>query len=271
MQVDLFNDDAVSMESFRLRKQMETRKFQLAYPIDGILGELPEYPDKLVRPVLEGLQRSVEAGRKYEFIDNAGCDNLWKLEALGLGRYTREYVIIIDFSDALDLLMELEFGCNRQECRSIRNYAEVSRSLLNFDFSGSSEKFGVLFFESEMMTRAYLQLFEEIEENASMINCTQDEKMSHFVYKFYSRILQRASDVKDYVVCDLQKQYPGSLIYRSKNYSSAIITSDIKLDDELVLHLRNGEDYAVKIHNYKRYEWIREGIVDELSREIHKR
>lgn len=271
MQVGLFNDDSITSESFRLRKQMETRKFQLAYPIEGILQELPEYPDKLVRPVLEDLRRLADVGRKYEFIGNAGCDSLWKLEALGLGRYTRDYVIVIDFSEALDLFMELEFGCDRQDCRNIHHYSGVSRSLMNFDFSGSSEKFGVLFFESEMMTKAYLQLFEEIEENASMINCTQDEKMSHFVFKFYSRILQRAADVKDYIVCDLQKQYPGSLIYRSKNYSSAIITSDVPLDDELILHLRNGEDYKVKIHTYKRYEWIREGIVDELSREIHKR
>lgn len=271
MQVDLFKNDAVLAESFRLRKQMETRGFQLDFPVDGILKELADYPMDLVQPVLNELRNLATQQRTYDFIDDAGCDNLWKLEALGLGKYSREYTVIIDLSEALDLLMELEFGCCREECRQIPNYQEVSRRLMNFDFEGASEKFGVLFFESEMMTKAYLRLFEEIESSAAAINYSQDEKMSRFVFKFYSRILQKASAVKDYVVCDLQRQYPGCMIYRSKNFSSAILTSDMRLDDELVLRLPSGNDYKLKLHQYRRYEWIREGIVDELGREIRKR
>ena len=266
MQVDLYSSSEVMGNASRLCKQIETRQFKAVYDVDGVRAVLGQYPEAAVDSVLDRLKQVASKGRTYEHIGCAGCDSVWELEALGLGEYSKEYSVIIDLSQALDLIMQLEFQCSREECRSMKNYEGVSRSLMNFDFRDSSEKFGVLFFESNVMSKAYVQIFKGVEENPQYSNCTQDEKMSYFVYEFYSRILNRASEIKDYIVADLQKKYPGQIIYRSKSFSSAIMTSSIKLDGELTLSLWEKEDYTLNIRSYKRYEWAREVMINELSR-----
>ena len=74
--------------------------------------------------------------------------------------------------------------------------------------------------------------------------------------------------MKDYVVADLQRQYPNQMVYRSKNFSSAIISSDVELNGDLTLK-RYNDEYIIKVRSYKRYEWAREVMSDELNRNIY--
>lgn len=266
LQVDLFRDASIMSAAMRLQKQIETRNFKLCCPIAGIRDHLQQFPDNAVNVLVERLQSVERAGRSYEHIGKAGCDSLWELEALGIGEWCRTWTVMIDLSDALDLLMHLEFNCSVDECRAMQDYETVSKSLLNYKFDNGTTKFGVLFFESAVMSKAYMQIIKEIEENPTYACCTQDEKMSHFVFTVYSRILQKAADVKDYIVAALQAMFPGQIIYRSKNFSSAIMTSDVEINSDLVLK-HDDLEYTIKVRSYKRYEWAQEVMANEFNRE----
>lgn len=227
--------------------------------------------DSMVANYVEHLKFLIQKSREYTYVGGSGCDNVWELEMLGFGEYSKEWMVSIDLSNALDFILELEFGCERGECRRIVNYEEISRRLLNFDFEGSADRFGVLFFESEIMSKAFAEILDTICQDINYMNCSQDEKMAQLVFVFYSRILNMASRIKDYVATLLQSSNRGLVVYRSKSFSKSILTSDIEYNEDLILRLPGHSSYSCRICSFKRYEWAREVMANEISRDVEYR
>ena len=269
MQVDLFSDAALISESQRLGSQVESRKFTV---VKNKLSKLPTevegFPQSAVEQYNAYINELVGKPRAYLHVGSVGCDNLWELEMLGLGEFSKKYTVCIDFSQALDYAMEIAFNCAREECRKIQNYTSVSRMMMNFDFTGASEKFGVLFDGSEELSRIYVKILAEINNDVTYANSTQDEKMSYIVFRFYSSILQTISNIKNYVATALQAENRGKIVYRSKTFSTVIMTSDFPIDEKLILSCNGRKDYEVYIRSYTDFAWAKERYLNEAFRRI---
>lgn len=266
MRVDLFSDDSVAKESSRLGTQVETRGFRLAAPITGVKQFLTEYPDSVSDAYVRHLQKIADAGRSYYTISASGCDSVWELECLGVGEYSKEYTVVIDLGDALDFVMHCEFNSSIDELRAIPSYEAVSRAIMNFDFKGVDSEFGVILGASQCVSMCFAMMLNEMSNSPDSMDATVDERMSRAVYKFYARILDKASSIKNYVVSALQKEYPRCMIYRSKTFSSVILSSSIALNGPLELCSSSGVRYSLDVRSYSRYEWAKEGIVHEINR-----
>lgn len=266
MQVDLSEIKHLMTSESRLLSQMETRAFCMEANLQNARQFLTMYSDSVINDAIARYNALASLERKYERIGSATCDNLWKLEALGVGRYSKEYVTIIDFSKALDFVLDLQYGCGLECSRDLQNYNSVSSSLLNFDFRNNTDKFGVLFMNSPKLTEEYLKIMGQINSKPEYASCSTDEKMSHFVFKFYSTVLEAVSAVRDTVALELRRQNAGDVVYRSKSYSMAILASDKDLSDELLIQYAENKVYKVDIRSYHRFEWCREEVANELSR-----
>lgn len=272
MQVDLFKNNKVSTESQRLAAQIESRKFSIVQSrLDNFPDSIAGIPDRSVVEYRDRIMGLVSQPRVYDTVGRASCDNLWELELLGLGMYTREWIIHVDFSDALDVVMEQAFGCSREICRSINKYEQISRWLMNYDLDSASENFATLFSDHEVMSKVYMKILGDINDDLSLINLTQDERISNIVFKFYSTLLETVAAMRDYVVAFMKLNVTDDLIYRSKTYSSAILTSDSSFKEKIILCPTNGEPFEVKVRSYKTYEWATEAVVNEISRNSNNR
>lgn len=271
MQVDLFKKSAIYNEAMRLGSQVETRKFRLGSPLSGVTQYLEEYPHKIVEQYLSHLQDIAHCNREYYRIGSSAKDNLWELECLGIGEYSRPYTIVIDLSDALDFVMHCEFGCPIEDIRAIHNYHEISSAMLNFEFDGIDSNFSTVINASALVEESFGRMMQEFYNSPESLDTTAEERVSRIVYKFYTKILSSASNIRNYVVSALQDEYRGKIIYRSKTFSKAILSSDIKLDTAILLRDVRGCEYNLNISSYNKYEWAKEGIIYELNRATKNR
>lgn len=266
MQVDLFKLDHLLTSESRLLSQMETRKYSLNADLNDAREYLDAYSESIISSAIKRYETLAHTDREYERIGNASSDNLWKLEALGVGKDAKTFTTIIDLSDALDYVMDFRYKCGITCVRDMKNYSGISKSFLNFDFRNCTDKFSTLFIDSKPMTEEYLNIMEEINRDPQFIDAGADSKMSAFVYRFYSSVLGTASSIRDLIALAIRAQHPGQVIYRSKSYAAAILSTEMDLTDELVLVHRDHEDYRIPIKSYRRFEWCREEVAYEISR-----
>ena len=266
MQIDLFDEVGIKTQSNRMNRQIETRKFELQYPIDEIKNHLPIIDNDVSSSIIDRLTNLSNCGRLYTTVGEASCDSHWELELLGLGEYTKEWIHVIDLSECLDLLFYIMFGVDCETCRVHENYLELSKSLLNFEFEALSCPFSSLLFDSDILTEGCMALYAEVEDSADFYSLTVEEQAARVVYTFYSKILTCASEVKSYIMAKLKNSYDSSLVFRSKTFSLAIGTSDNEFQEELFVSFKDVKDYKIPISSYRRYDGSREVLRYELRR-----
>ena len=269
MQVDLFNNTTIKTRAARTGQQIETRKcVVLSNLLDNLPKKVDGFSEKDIAKYYEHIRNLATKQREYTRIGYAASDSLWELELLGICDYTRKYMIYIDFSNALDFVLEQAFDCNREEIRKMESYDTISKQLLTYDLADATAKIGILF-DTVSMKSVYLSVMNTINKDLTLAQASRDEKLSAFVYKFYTNILQKLADIKDYVAAYLTVNH-NNVVYRSKTFSSVILTSDEKLDSTVELCSSNGNSYSVPIKYYKMYDWVVEGINNEITRSIQK-
>lgn len=268
MQVDLFSSSKVTKESQRLSAQIESRKFAVAkLKWEKFPEQLSGFSQEQTKNYKKYLESVMKQKRVYERIGRASCDNLWELEVLGLGEYTKAWMLYLDFSDALDFVMEKAFDCDRAMIREIPNYSDISKRLMSYNVADATERLNVLFQNEEVVHKVYVPILNEVGSSISM-NTSSDDKVTALLYKFYTKLLETTAAVRDYVIADIQMNNRGSVVYRSKNYCAGICTSDADLTCEVTLHVKDREDYSVPLYAYKTFEWTREVVTDETRRDI---
>lgn len=268
MQVDLFSSSKVIKESQRLSAQIESRKFTVAKTKwEKFPEQLPGFSQEQKQSYKKHLEKMIGCKREYERIGRASCDNLWELEVLGLGEYTKIWMMYLDLSDALDFVMERAFNCDRTMIREIPNYSDISKRLLSYNVANATERLNVLFQSEEVVCKVYVPILNEIGASISM-NTSSDDKVTALLYKFYAKLLETVAGIRDYVIADIQMNNRGSVVYRSKNYCAGICTSDVDLACDVILHSNRWEDYSIPLRTYKTFEWTREVVTDETRRDI---
>lgn len=271
MQVNISEDRVVVGNCARLNSQVESRKFNvLADRLNRIPETLDGLPDTKVKAYKDKIVALSKTPRRYQKVGNASCDNLWELELLGLGMYTKEYVAVIDFSQALDFILEVTFGCNRQRVREIQNYEEISYRLMNYDVDGAANTFNEIFNEDDIAVHVYATVMKKVYEKSGGAELSMDERLSCFVYNFYTEILESVGAIKNYIGVYLQMRNTGNIAYRSKTFSSVILTANEPIED-IVVHMKDGIEYEVPVKNYKPLEYLLEAVTNEIGREFNNR
>lgn len=260
MQVDLF-DDTLLARAKRQKEQIASRGYDLMgihRHLDGLepyfknKAELEEYRNHIFD--------LIKAGRYYEKIASASCDSLFEVEALGVAKSAQAFVMICDFSECLDYVLHRAYHCKIDDIRKIEGYDEISRSILNNDFSLSGDvKFDRLLNASQELRNAFAELSKESEVITSC-----EERLSWVIFQFYKTVLSTLSDIKYYVALDVCQQISKLCgqkgIIRSVNYSSVLATVSTRFDEVVNIHQLSGsfDDYQIVFRTYRPYEYVGE-------------
>ena len=57
----------------------------------------------------------------------------------------------------------------------------------------------------------------------------------------------------------LQQLNPGSFVYRSKSYTSSVATSDVAINEQIVIKANNCDDYELVVRSYEMFEYAKFG------------
>lgn len=269
MVVDLYSVKRITGDSRRLGRQIESRSFTLDRNyMECLPKHIDNFLDSDVAQYLEEIRQLTLKRREYEHIGVAGQDNLWRLEMLGVGKYSAPYVTVIDFTDALDFALYMAFGCNR-ECRGwIDNYSSVSRQLMTYDFDGSSDKFDSVFHDARIAQTVYREIMQEVGSGVLSFNSSDEDKMTTIIFKFYAKLLESVALAKDYIACAFKSSCDDSAIYRSKTFATVILSTNVEVNDEVEIVCSSGARFKVPIRSYKRGEWMKEEIKNETCRSL---
>lgn len=192
---------------------------------------------------------------RREVINNLGVysDSLAELECLGIAVYCREYTIVIDLADQLDLVLFVLCGCNIDNIRSIPNYVNISREILKFNKDKLSFNDILEIINIDNNIRGF---FEDILFRITSKYYTKNVS-KEFIYKksvieFLSEILKMSVKIQDYICADIIKWY--SAVYRSRSLAKSVLTCDIKVDSISISY--NGLTRGITTMSLNRLEYL---------------
>ena len=123
MQIDLFSDSMMTRTNNRSVKQIEKRSFSLDVTLATIETKFKELlPEEEFALFRRSVYESINVKREYTGIGTNFCDNKLYLEYLGIGKYAKDYTVIVDLSNCLDYILHRLTGCDPNKIRNIENY-----------------------------------------------------------------------------------------------------------------------------------------------------
>lgn len=164
--------------------------------ITKILGEFPD-------------------SRKYEEILGCKYDNYFLIEKLGLCKSTRKTIVEVDLTDSLDLVISALTGADPKNVRKMKNYHDVSKSLLTLDYKGFDIP---------------LDNFYNLDDNLdNYLNCVVSDNAYYTMKLILQNFLQKIQDIIMYTGLFLQDKY--QLVLRSIGRARFILTTDLPIED----------------------------------------
>lgn len=225
MQIALFNSSDVNRSisiSYGNMKQKKAR-----------LRSLP----REISSKFEGISDS----KIFQDILGLDYDSHYVLEKLGLLTASRKYIIEIDISDCLDLILSILSGCKSENVRKMPNYSDVSRILLSADLDNFNISLGGFLGLDDNLDR-YLLSISQVEE-------------SNYIETLLSEVYRVESDIIKYVGVYLQSCH--QMVFRSVNKSKILLTTNENFEQQdLILEFEspNGKILGVaRIEINKRF------------------
>ena len=176
--------------------------------------------------------------RHYKDVIGTCIDSHYYVEYFGLSENTRKYIITLDFSNCLDLVISFITGCSPTKLRQIENYDKVSNAILNLDIDNLNIGLDTFTFVDPKISGYLKKLYDS----------TNGE--TEFVRKMFEEILAAMLRIVKYVAFYIQKNTDS--VVRSISKQSVVLTSNVPLtDDELTIHYSAMDgsvyDYKIKI------------------------
>lgn len=256
----------------RSYRKMMTRDYQILPQYSDLSGMNPyfaECPEQL-QFYKDNLLQKLKAGRSYQQIGEASRDSLYELETLCIGTYTQGYVLILDFSQALDYILHRLYRCKIEDIRRIEGYNNISASILNYNFDRMSSQitFERLLNASDELLVAISALSKIVKEKGTL---SQQRQVQWMIFKFYSSVLSELHRVKYYsmmMLCasaEVATEKRG--VIRSSNYSSIVATISHRIEGVLTIHQNNNifDDYEIPIRSYLPFEYLGEVVRKNVS------
>lgn len=238
---------------------IETRAYipNPSYPLEA-LREKVNCPNKeVVDKYIAEYNKKIENGRVYLDIGRSNnYDSLFELEAMGLSMYSKEYQVILDFSNHLDYILHRMTGCNPDNINRLPNYHDVSYALLNYDFSRINDlNISVLFGLDPKLDQKFEEIAKDVKEQCDDVGDSLTQKIA---YTFLTGVLDTIVPIRDYVAIYVKQRGAGTkgeIKYRSKNFSSALLTSSSPFVEDILIHQDPFMDLTLHPKCYKRYEY----------------
>lgn len=243
--VDLFVDSYAKSQYTRFSKQIYSKKGAISGSFDEFLAiesDNPVYQKYRQLVIAEhGMERiSLAAGKST-------ADNLYELETLGISRYRRDFMVLIDFTDVFDFIVANLSGCRVEDVQKIKNYHEVSKTLTHFSFGSldgniafsdltSADKKIELWLYKLFLRTVHGVDYKDMKLEAQRLMCI-----------FYNEITNLLEQIKDYTAIYLTTKL--NAVYRSKSFYSVILTSSTIFNGTVTLKY-NGYEKVVPIRTY---------------------
>lgn len=260
MQIDLFKDQNVTKDMNRLLKQVETRAFCMNCDetvIQEVCGENKQF--------YAYVMALADKTREYTKRFDCSTDSHFALEAMGLGKDTKQFIVMIDLSSCFDYVLHRLTGCPIEAVKAIANYERVSTGFLNSNYEALQNfTIGSLMSIDNSIDDWIVRLLREID----FINDLSDrEKLNLLLSKIHRNILTETNRLKNYIAMYLRANVKQFII-RSKYLAGVIATTDTEIDTqiELIESARTDiQPYSFNLRLLKKFEFYTGGVIDAFS------
>lgn len=260
MQIDLFERSDLLQDLARITSLVRAREFSCSPQHRSEL--LQRYPSlsSLVISSREYLQVEEYVDKHFSATEDAMevlyTDNLFLLEALGIGNGCKQYTTILDFSQSLDYALHRLTGCALQDVRKLNGYDEISDGLLNLTLTQGGLKLKDFYHLSPEIAKFIEKLALDTRLNkigdASILN-------SVITRRFFYAILAEIQLVRDYCTSVVRASYTkAEPVWRSYNLSASILSTSSEISDDLIIHQEGCEDYTIPIRSYAKWKYAEE-------------
>lgn len=265
MQIDLFESRRKCEEMSKVGGYVKARKFKLDPSTDfNKIREMSNCTNAaVVNEYIDDVKKRIKFGRHYEDIGyDLGSDNLFDIEALGVGMYAKRYQIIIDFEDKLDYFLHSISRCSRKSVRNIPHYSEISSALtaLKKPANDSELKLKLLYNIDDKLD-AYLAECEYSLRNKKQYY--GDALVEKLAYELEIAILREIAGVQNYIISYISaaKSENNNIVCRSRSYSALVLTSNQPMCEDLVLTQKDHEDLVIVPRCYEKYEYAAKEVL----------
>lgn len=273
LQICLPESGAINAEFSKQSQQVLTRVFKPVRNVDCLKGFHCENRHfKNTAQEAEFLYKNYEiiCTARYEHLTKiTAMDKMHTLELLGVGRYAKPYTVLLDFKDELAYFLHLLSGCKVENIRAIENYQQLSRSLLTYD-QAALERFNItaLMGLDPALDSFFVILLGGVSCNRKHSIWTMEDVTNEFAYKFYITLMDCVSETRDYVAVCMCRCSNGQIVYRSKGYSDAILSSDTAFTEPVNIFRQSSGREIMTIHPqcYELYQYAFKEEPDEYTR-----
>lgn len=259
MQVDLFKSRRRRDEMGKMGNYVKIRHFNLdaSTDFDQIRNRTNCTNHDVVEAYIADIKKRINAGRKYEEIGFDLCaDNLFDIEALGIGQYAMKYQNIISFEDHLDFILHVVSGCDPDRVRSIPNYHAISKSIMSLKpLEGEdSIKLNSLFEVDPKLDEFFLNKQKVVHDKRQYYG---DAFIEQLAFEIIRPILKEVHGIQNYLIAyfSAARSEFGKTACRSRDYSSLIFSADIPALDTLTLNYEPYGSVVLTPKCYEKYEY----------------
>lgn len=209
---------------------------------------------------IDSVRENFRKDRKYMEIPVGMSDSHIEIEKLGVCKHQKAYSVILSMEDSLDYLLHRLTGARLDNIRNVPDYKQISRALLKLNYPALGDKnIGVFRDCDEKIDEYFEKLFIEAKGD------TPNEKVDNVQSEFFMSVLKELKWVLDYTTFHYfltKKNSPefasksGGLVLRSRSFCSFVMTSDVKLEDELILRCEGNDDYRLQVRSFERNEYF---------------
>lgn len=257
LQLDLFSNNNVEKKANRLRGQILTRKFEFApqyMNFNGLREKLPLTPAGI--QYYQDLINIYNQGKQVTTIGYCSNDSYFPLEELGIAKYGKSYVTILDMSDNLDFVLAVRFGSDPKAVRSLPDYYTISRSILNADFEKAK---AIPLTKLLAVCPEVAEWIVSHSEALAIDGLTEEAIVNQTISDLYVNILNTSAKIKFYVITAIGDAY--TTVIRSSSFGAALSASSFKLNDEITVNAFQCDPYNLIIRSYAPYEILGERLM----------
>ena len=245
MQIDLYNTgEGILREKKQLVGYLVRRQIEIVDVIDEYMTFTADdiYTQQHIKDVIS----NIDKGRRYTSIFGKASDSHFEIEKLGICKGCKKYTTILSLEDSLDLILHNLCDCDYNLLfDNIKDYQRFSRGILsvNYDIMGNLTLDNLFGIDKKL--------------DDYLINLNMNSKDSYnFLEKFYNLILDNAGELAECLAVLVKKNLAErgiKIVYRSKGYCSFVFTSDVPINEDLII---NGK-YGIRLNSYLAKEYTK--------------
>lgn len=217
----------------------------------------------VVDAYIKDIENRIAIGRKYDDIGyGIVSDNLFDIEALGIGMYAKKYQIVLSFEDHLDYFLNMACGCDMSVVNRIPHYHEISSAFMELKHTDTMDniQFKALYNLDPKLDNFFLTVERELRSKDTY---SGEAFVDQLAYEIVASVLRSVASVQNYIISVFsaaQSQY-ADVICRSRSFSSLVFTSPTPITEDILLTCDDADDLILKPRCYEKYEYAAKEVL----------